>query len=487
MRELTLAFNRGKKAGYLDIADALRGCIRTGQLRKGEALPSTRELARRLRVHRHTVMAAVGELVAEGWITAAVRRAYRVNETLPSKFFEAAAQGGAERARGVHRWRLVRSAGTGLTPPPASPARYAFKSGIADLRLFPHQEFKSCLNDSLKLSRLRVLDYGDPAGHPPLIEALKTYLRRVRAVSGKEIVITHGSQEGIFLAAQLLLKPGDAVAVESLGYSPAWDALKAAGAELVPVGVDSGGMDPDSLAKVLRGRRVRLIYTTPLHQYPTTTTLSIPRRMRLYELASRFGVPILEDDYDHEFHYRSQPLPPLASRDPEGLVIYVSTFSKVLFPSARIGFMAVPAELAAALAGYRRIVTRQNATLLQDTVARWMNSGGFERHLRKMRRAYEGRMETLVSCLEAGKASGLPLSWAAPDGGMAIWADTGLDSVRAAELALRRGVYVHPGANYRLDRKPDTHLRLGFANQSPGEIEQGATLLFDALRSKTKT
>jgi len=143
--------------------------------------------------------------------------------------------------------------------------------------------------------------------------------------------------------------------------------------------------------------------------------------------------------------------------------------------------------MAAALAGYRRIVTRQNATLLQDTVARWMNSGGFERHLRKMRRAYEGRMETLVSCLEAGKASGLPLSWAAPDGGMAIWADTGLDSVRAAELALRRGVYVHPGANYRLDRKPDTHLRLGFANQSPGEIEQGATLLFDALRSKTKT
>lgn len=481
MRELTLTLSREKKPVSLRIADAIRGSIQAGQLEKRERLPSTRALARALRVNRHTVMAALNELVCEGWITSRMRQDYQVNERLPSGFFEASPLKSEIPSRGEHRWRLVRSAGERLSASQSFAARYAFKSGLPDLRLFPQREFKSCLGDSLKLSRLRVLDYGDPAGHPPLIEALKAYLRRVRAVSGREIIITHGSQEGIYLAAQLLVKPGDAVAVERLGYPPAWEALKAAGGTLVAIDIDSEGMDPDSLAKILRRRRIRLIYTTPLHQYPTTATLPIARRLRLYELAARAGVPILEDDYDHEFHYRSQPLAPLASRDPDGLVIYVSTFSKVLFPSVRIGFMAVAPRLAAALAGYRRIVSRQNETLLQDAVARWMGSGGFERHLRRMRRTYEERREAISASLQEGKDLGIPFSWRVPDGGMAVWVDVGGDADRVAVQARALGVYVQPESSFQLRRAPSRHLRLGFANQSPEEIKSGMNLLFQAL------
>src|SRR5262249_47250795 len=154
------------------------------------------------------------------------------------------------------------------------------------------------------------------------VREVESYLRRVRAVTGREIIVTNGSQQGIFLAAQALIGPGEPVAVERMGYRPAWEAFRAAGGRLVPVDVDSEGADPDSLAKLLRKPRPRLLYLTPLHQYPTTVTLPIARRLRIYELCAQHGVPVLEDDYDHEFHYRSQPLAPMASRDPEGLVIY---------------------------------------------------------------------------------------------------------------------------------------------------------------------
>jgi len=481
-RELTLNLEGKNKTAYRQLADAVRTAIQNGQLRKGEKLPSTRSLSRTVKMHRHTVRAAMAELVAEGWLTARLRQAYKVNENLPSHFFEAMKQPWKPATKLEHAWRIVRSSGTSGSTGAAGAAKYAFKSGVADLRLFPYQEFKSHINDTMKRSRPGAFAYGDPAGHPPLVEAIKTYLRRVRAISGREIVVTNGSQEGIFLAAQLLVKHGDMVAVERLGYQPAWEALRAAGGKLVPIDIDEEGMDPDSLAKILRRHNIRLIYTTPLHQYPTTVTLPISRRLRLYELAARAGVPILEDDYDHEFHYRSQPLAPLASRDTEGLVIYVSTFSKVLFPSARIGFLAVPKKLAPLLADYRRIISRQNTGLIQDVVARWMNAGGFERHLRKMRRAYEERLAVLNDCLEEGKADGMTLSWSIPDGGMAVWVDTNRDAERVAKLALGNSVFVHPETDFQMKPPHGHHLRLGFANQSPEEIRQGMALLFKTLK-----
>jgi GntR family transcriptional regulator/MocR family aminotransferase len=352
---------------------------------------------------------------------------------------------------------------------------------MPDLRLFPHNEFRAFLAESYKRTPVKILGYGDAAGHPPFVQAVKTYIRRARAISGREIIVTHGSQEGIYLTAQLLIKPGDYVAVERLGYRPAWEALRAAGATLVPVNIDQDGIDPDALEKILQRKKIRLLYVTPLHQYPTTVTLAIPRRMRLYELAARYGVPILEDDYDHEFHYRSQPLAPLASRDPAEQIIYVSTFSKNLYPSARLGFIAAPAAIAEKLKAAKQVISRQNDLLLQDAVAQWIQDGGFEKHLRRMRRVYEQRRETMLECIRRGIERGLPFSCNEPDGGMAVWLRVKTCTDNLMQQLAVRGVKVTSESAYSLKPGKAEHLRLGFANQRPEEIQAGMDILFKML------
>ena len=422
MLDFYLSIPRDSRPSYLRIADGLRQAIQSGRLKPGERLPSCRRLAVMLGVHRHTVTSAADELVAEGWLKGGERRAHRVAAVLPSEFFTSRTGQAAPRSLKTLRWRLVREPGAlkgGVAV--ARQHRYTFAGGVPDLRLFPYDEFRACVAQALRGTSSGLGGYGDPAGHPEFIQRLSLYLRRVRALTGRRILVTHGSQEGMFLVAQLLLRPGDKVAVDELGFPPAWDAFRAAGAELVPVKLDASGMVPEALGVVLGKGSVRLIYLTSHHQYPTTVTLPVDRRQRIYELASRNAVPIIEDDYDHEFHFRSQPIAPLASNDPCELVIYTSTLSKIMFPSMRLGFLAVPDADYQPLVNLRAIMTRQNNIFLQDAVARWIDSGGFERHLRRMRRVYQERRDALVDALSAGRGAGLPLDWGVPDGGMALW------------------------------------------------------------------
>ena len=485
MLDLMLSVPQDRRPGYLRIAEALRSAIQAGRAKPGERLPSSRVLAATLGVHRHTVAAAMDELVAEGWLEAGERRVHQVCQVLPSEFFKPKGGAKATAFERKFKWRLARESTTlicGLAL--NSGYRYVFQGGLPDLRLFPYDEFRACVAESLRRSPTAYGGYGDPAGHPEFIEQLADYLRRVRALTGRRIVVTHGAQEGIFLIAQLLVSPGDKVVLETPGYTAAWDAVRAAGGEPVPVKVDANGLDPEALEAAIARHRVRLIYLTPHHQYPTTATLPTARRLRIYELASRHQIPIVEDDYDHEFHYRSQPIAPMASSDPCGLVIYVSTLSKIMFPSARIGFLAVPEELYEPLYRQRAIVTRQNSIFTQDAIARWMAGGGFERHLKRMRRVYQERRDTLVECLEAGRRAGLPLAWAVPDGGMALWLDTGLDSDAVAARAGEAGVFVSSESEFQPDgARSGSHLRLGFASQTPGEIRAGMALLLEAMKA----
>lgn len=478
IKVLSFEIPKSEKAPYLQLADGLRLAIQKGQIKAGESLPSSRDLSKSVGLHRHTVMAGLEELVAEGWITAVERKGYQVCNTLPSHFFEPLKLNTKSRPKARFEWKLPGRPELGPLFQLNPDIKFNFKSGIPDLREFPFQEFKSHLVDSLKRSGPRVLSYGSPLGYEPLIGELKVYLRRVRALKAENVIITHGSQEAIFIAAQLLLKPGDRVAVEELGYQPALAALKSAGAIPIPIRLDKEGIDPVSFEQAAKKYKLKLLYTTSLHQYPTTVTLPVARRLRIYEIAAEHGVPILEDDYDHEFHYRSQPIAPIASHDPEGIVIYISTLSKVFSPSARIGFMSVPQALVEPISDYRRIVTRQNDLLMQDALCRWMRDGGFERHLRRMRRLYEERRNGLVEYLSEAKESGTRLSWNTPDGGMAVWVDIHKDSSVIARRASMEGVYVACEADFQIRAASGSCLRIGFANQSPKEIRQGMDILF---------
>lgn len=483
MLDFHLSIPRDRRPHYLRIAEGLRQAIQSGRIKPGERLPSCRRLAAILGVHRHTVTAAADELVAEGWLEGGARRVHRVSAVLPSDFFRSRAGRGTPPRVRRHDWRLMRQARRFISGPDSKEDyRYAFPAGVPDLRLFPYDEFRACMAQALRKSPAARGGYGDPAGHPEFIERLGLYLRRVRALTDRKIIVTHGSQEGMFLAAQLLLGPGDKVAVDELGFPPAWDACRAAGAELVPVRLDACGMVPEALAAAIDQGNIRLIYLTSHHQYPTTVTLPADRRLRIYELASRNGIPIMEDDYDHEFHFRSQPIAPLASTDPCELVIYNSTLSKIMFPSVRLGFLAVPRAVYEPLVNLRAVMARQSNTFLQDAVTRWIDNGGFERHLRRMRRIYQERRDALVSALGAGRDTGLPLDWSVPDGGMALWLDCGVNSDAVASEAKARKLSVSPESKYRLTAtRPGTHLRLGYASRTPQEIRAAADLLLQAV------
>ena len=484
MLGLNLILPDDARPNYLRIAEALRSAIQQGMLKPGERLPSTRALAEKLGVHRHTVTAAMDELVAEGWLDASQRRAHRVCEVLPSEFFSPKGTGRKVSVfERKFKWRLARQSTTMLCGLADTRGYdHVFQGGVPDLSLFPYDEFRACMAESLRRSPEALGGYSYPAGHPEFIERLQEYLRRMRALTGRRIVVTHGAQEALFLTAQLLVSPGDKVAVEDPGYAAGWDAIRAAGGEPVGVKVDANGMDPEALETAIAKQRVRLIYLTPHHQYPTTVTLPTARRLRIYELASRHQIPIVEDDYDHEFHFRSQPIAPMASSDPCGLIVYISTLSKVMFPSARIGFLALPEELYQPLARQRAIVTRQNSVFTQDAVARWMESGGFERHLKRMRRIYQERRDAMVAALEDGRRHGLPLAWTVPDGGMALWLDCGLDSETVSARASTHRVFVPSELEFHL-RPPSraTHLRLGYASQTPERIRAGMGLLTQAM------
>lgn len=462
MRQLNLSEPPPGLPRYLQLAESLRRAIESGQLQPGEWLPSTRQLAAQFDLHRHTVMHALAELVAEGWLHSAAGKGYQVGAGLPRYFHPP-------------------SPSPDLPVPAPSPCPYAFPSGQPDFREFPAQEYGACLRRAWKETPASdLLGYGG-AGAARLTPALQEYLRRLRDLSPSPVLLTHGSQEAIYLVALHCLQPGQVVAVEDCGYEPAWAALRLAGARLVGIPVDEQGLQVEALERLLDKERVAMLYTTPLHQYPTTVTLSASRRQHLYEVATRHRLTILEDDYDHEFHYRSRPLAPLKSRDPQNLVYYVSTFSKVVYPSCRLGYLVPPPQAFPALLRLKKTLNRQGNALIPITQALWMESGGFERHLRRLRRLYQERLQALASALEEqSQKRGIPLEFRPPDGGMSLWVNFLQDSQSLARRAGQLGVQVSPGRQYSLKSLPSTHLRLGFASSTPAEIAEGIERLMIA-------
>jgi GntR family transcriptional regulator/MocR family aminotransferase len=384
-------------------------------------------------------------------------------------------------------FRFVRS-GSALPTYPANDFKYNFSGGQPDLALFPFDEFKRCMSQVLSRPNAAQLSYGQSAGTPELIDQVKTYLRKSRAITEREIVITNGSQEALFIVSQLLLQSGDKVAVEELGYPPAMLAFSNSGAELVGVKQDAQGMCPDNLeVQILKGN-IRLIYLTPLHQYPTTVTLTVSRRMAIYQLAAQHKIPIVEDDYDHEFHYRCQPLPPMATEDPAHLIIYLSTFSKIMFPGARIGIMALSKAMAKAVTEYRLMICHKSNVLMQAALARWMENGGFERHLRRTTRVNLQRRDHAVWVLKKHPCFEFDI----PDGGMALWvklkqgSDINQGAPSAESLAKKcqqMGIYIQHERQFQLNKKcqNDCFIRLGFAGMSENKFAAGIELLVKTL------
>jgi GntR family transcriptional regulator/MocR family aminotransferase len=291
------------------------------------------------------------------------------------------------------------------------------------------------------------------------------------------VLVTRGSQMALDLVARALIAPGDVVAVEAFGYRPAWTALRAAGARLVPIAVDGDGLRVDELAALATRERVRAVYVTPHHQYPTTVTLAPGRRLQLLDLARHHRLAIIEDDYDFEFHYEGRPVLPLASADASGQVVYVGTLSKLLAPGLRLGFVVAPPALVERLAQLRRAIDRQGDHAVESAVAELIEEGELARHARRARLAYHARRDALVEALAAQPALAEGLEIVVPSGGMALWARAATDVDAWAARALEQRVAITTARRYAFDGRARPWVRLGFAALDERELREAARRL----------
>jgi len=455
---------------HRQLESALRAQILSGLLPSGARLPTSRDLARRLHLSRVTVTDVFETLAAEGYLHARVGRGTFVTP-LPLRNEHA-------DPRPV---RLSRRAEQFMTTVPATnhtgPPR-AFRTGTPDPRLFPWKTWAR-LSARVCPPPGGNVGYGDAAGHAPLREAIAAYLHAQRGVrcTAEQVLIVSGSQQALDLTARVLLDAGQEVLIEDPGYRGGRNVFLAAGLRLVPTPVDAAGLDVHAGERL--APRARLAYVTPSHQYPLGVVMSAARRVELLEWAARRDAWVLEDDYDSEYRYSGPPLPALQGLDDAGRVVYVGSFSKVLMPALRLGYMVVPRGLIPAFRAAKDTLDRSAPLAASATVAAFIQEGHFARHLRRTRRAYAERHAALLA--QAGTLVGT-LSLVGSDAGLHLLGrlPDGIDDVEVAREAFKAGVDVNPLSAYALKPGP-AGLLLGFAAVTPGEIEVGAQRLRQVL------
>lgn len=456
---------------FLDLAQSIITEIERGRLKPGDPLPGTRALARSLNLNRNTVDAAYHELTMQGWLEARPSRGTFIATDLPES-----------TATAMRPPALVEPSVVSAKPPVLH-----MTDGAPDARLMPHAElaraFRTALSSSATLTDMA---HGDPYGAPRLRSVLSEYLAHERglAVPANQVMVTRGSQMGLFLSAAALITPGDVIAVEEPGYPLAWAAFRAAGTNVVGVPVDAGGIDLDRLERIAAETpRLTAVYVTPHHQYPTTVTLGAGRRLRLLELARRHGLTVIEDDYDNEYRFDGRPILPMAARaSADQPIVYLGSLSKLMAPALRLGYVVASPATLARMATVREAIDRQGDLPLEQAFASLIAQGDVRRHARKARRVYQARRDLFVTLLKEHLSD--TVDFVVPAGGLAIWVKMreGLSAQQWSDYALRLGLAISPGARFTLDPiAPPEALRVGFASLDEQELCQ-AMRLFVASR-----
>ncbi len=454
----------------------LREAILSGKLAPGARLPSTRTLAVDLGVSRTTAEEAFAQLDAEGYLTRRVGDGTYV--TVPKDGplgipRAARPSGGAPRPSLSGRGRSMTRTSACEEPTTLR----AFRAGLPALEAFPLEIWQRLLARRLRQSGRALLGYGEPAGYRPLREAIAVYLGAARGVSctPEQVVVLSSSQQALDLAARVLLDAGDTAWMEEPGYLGARLALEAAGARLVPVPVDGYGLDV--AAGRSRAPHARLAYVTPSHQYPTGVTLPLERRLALLAWAETAGAWILEDDYDSEFRYVGRPLAAIQGLDRSGRVLYVGTFTKVLFPSLRLAYLVAPRDLARAFATARTLTDGHAPTLPQAVLADFMAEGHFAAHLRRMRGLYRERRDALLDAAHRQLSDGVRLGPA--DAGLHVTArlPPGTDDRALVARAPSLGLELLPLSRYYLGPAREPGLVLGYGGLPPAAIRHGVRTL----------
>lgn len=473
---------------YQQIEDYLRQGILSGSLAADTRLPASRQLAHDLGVNRITVENAYAALETEGLIYSRIGSGTYVLAPNPEMALSKHSLDAAWplwqqtiqlQGRTI---RSKRSDGNLKSLTRANPL-ISFDSGIGDVHLFPAEDFRKVLQSVMRRDGIAAMDYGDPKGHGPLRETI-THILASQGVQTRadNILITAGSQQALSLISQLLLKPGDIILVERPTYSGALDLFRALGFHVVGIPVDAHGMQVEALEKLLQQHHPKLIYTIPNFHNPTGTCLSGARRRQLIVLADRYNIPILEDDFVGDLRYEGRTQPALKALDPGGRVIYVSTFSKILMPGLRVGFLVAEGPVYGSLVNFKRVNDLATSALVQRALEAYVTVGRYQAHLRRSCQIFHKRRDAMISAIQRYLPA--EVRFDPPQGGLFIWLQLPqhVSSEELLPLAWEEGVDFAPGTAFFPDGLDGQNwLRLNFVAQAPDQIQEGMRRLGRAM------
>ncbi len=471
---------------YQQLAEELRKVILNGRLKPNYKLPSSRALAMSMEISRATVTQSYEQLLSEGYLETRYGSGTFVCSKLPEDYLHTELTD--HYTPKLSELTMLSRFGVALltdkpvdVPQPQDEISFRFDGLAAEhfpIGLWRRLLSRNCHNSSA------LLNYSaDAAGYLPLRMAIADYLGRSRAVrcSAEQVIIVNGSQQALDLIARLTLDPGDWAAVEEPGYLDARYAFKGQGAKIHAVNVDAEGLDVETLKQ--SSQPFKLLYVTPSHQFPTGVTLSLSRRLALLQWAQQTGTIILEDDYDSEYRYGDRPIPALQGLDQSNTVIYIGTFSKILFPSLRIGYLVVPLAWIPLVSRTKWLCDRQSPTLEQYVLTDCITEGHFERHIRRMRHLYNQRRQVLVNALKHYLGSQVTIL--GENAGIHLMAkiETSLSDEVVIQKAAAAGVGVVSAQGYYLNKPKIGEFIFGYTQLDEFQIEQGIQKLSQVLKA----
>jgi len=469
----------------------LERLIRERLLAPGVKLPATRELAQELGVNRATVAQAYEELVAAGWARAHVGQGTFVAEPPGVQV----APGPAEPRPAPLNWPGLFSRSAQIvaadddrtralvSAAAATPGVITFAGGMPDSGLFPTEAFRRVLNDVIREDGASLLQYYPAGGYPPLRQYLSTYLLRFGLEARPDdILIVNGSQQGFDLIARTLLDPGDAVAIEEPTYPRALQVFRSFGAQPLAVPWDAAGPRVDVFERLLDRHAPKLFYCQPSAHNPTGLSLAPETARRLLQAAGRHQVPIVEDGFDGSLYYGARPAVPLKAGDTHGVVLYIGTFSKILFPGLRLGWVVGAPPILERLQAAKQLADLHTSALLQAAVHRFCERKLLDRHVVRVAREYARRRALLLAALR--RRMPRETTWTEPTGGFSLLVTLppGLDAEALLPAAIERGVAFTPGATFFVDGGGARTLRLSFSSVAAGRIDEGVRRLAETIK-----
>ena len=471
---------------HRQIYDSFRAAILDGRLRPGQRIPSTRVLASEIGVSRFPVLSAYDQLLAEGYTESRVGAGTLVCASLPEQLMSARPQ--RTNPASVRSGPRRVADRCGLLPRrqavPWAVHPGPFRVGQIAVDQFPHQVWLRLLARRGRAVSAETLHYGDLKGSPALRQAIANHLKVARSVrcDAEQVLVVNGSQQALEISARVLLNPGDRVWVEDPSYRLARDVFTLNGCRMVPVPVDGEGLEVSAGIKTCRAARA--VFVTPSHQFPLGVTMSASRRLQLVDWAQNSGSWILEDDYDSEFRYESQPIASLQGLDPNSRVIYIGTFSKILFPSLRLGYLVVPPDLIDRFHVMRRLMDLGMPTLSQEVLADFIDAGHYARHIRRMRVHYGENRRLLTESLV--RILGGKLQMIGDEAGMhlTVMLPKGYNDEEISHRAVREGLSLWPLSRLYM-KNPRQGFILGFGGVAAKQIPVAVRKLHHLL-SKTE-